>query len=331
MEGTENRDAVASQPAPSPLAPSQVFAFSSIFDDDGSAAPGAGRDGVSNADDDDDADDGKPAPVAAKATEGVTPTDAPKPGDGAAEPPKLSRREQERADHQAEIARLAAERDQIKADRDAAIEAARVEERDRIERDRTAAAERDAQSTQATQARAEAERYDRLCRTPDAELSGEDYQWREDRKALLAAYPEAQQHLQAEADRRIAARQAELEATYSGIDRSLREQIAASAIESGVDPKSWEKPGTTWLTMSRDIAKAERAAGKAEAETAAAARVEAAETEAERLRKENEDLRRGRGDGRPTPAVIGRSPSGTNGTATFDPNRGWRGNLRDAF
>jgi hypothetical protein len=93
----------------------------------------------------------------------------------------------------ADLERQLAERDpeQVKQTVRAELEAERGREAER-----SARAALDAQTQEA------ADLYERLIATPDAELTAEQYEWREQRKALLKAYPSVEAHHKAAYDQK---------------------------------------------------------------------------------------------------------------------------------
>lgn len=124
-------------------------------------------------------------------------------------------------------------------------------------------------STQmADRLRADADLFEAACRMTDSdprlyEAAPNDpdgrtvYQWREDRKELIARYPEAEQALRAESERSYA--------QWVEADRAkTREAISASAQREGVDPERWKTPGVTWDSMAKDLADAREAKVRAE-------------------------------------------------------------------
>jgi hypothetical protein len=281
------------------------------------------------------APDDEPAPAT---TEGVSASDAPAPGEGT-EPPAAateqpadrppSRREQERLDHEQEIAALKAKVSEYEA----------PDYRDRVRQEVLAEQARAATSDQEiATARADAERFARLNATPDAELSGEDYQWREERKELIRRYPEAETAIRAEAERfiqeQLAAAKRTVDQGWSGIQTDIVAQIQASEKLPNVDKSAFQAPGVTWQQMAEQI-HAAGAAWKdgqlAETVTKAEARATAAEAESARVAKENGELRAQIAGDRRAPAVIGRTAGAESGVDVFDPSQGWRGNLHAAL
>lgn len=114
----------------------------------------------------------------------------------------------------------------------------------------TERATREATDADEQQARADAERYERLRDVPDRDLSDEDYRWREERKALLAQFPKARQAMRAEAARAI-------EAERLGLLNHVATEISARAAKYGIDPKRWgPDSGATFGSMADDIAEA---------------------------------------------------------------------------
>lgn len=102
-----------------------------------------------------------------------------------------------------------------------------------------------------TQAEAVA-RYRRLIEVPDDDLYRDDpegYAWREAYKAKLASFPEVAEFHRVDAEQRI-------EAAAEEATNQQRGEIFAAAREFGVDPEGWKRPGTTWLSMTRDSVEA---------------------------------------------------------------------------
>ncbi len=103
---------------------------------------------------------------------------------------------------------------------------------------------------------ADVQRYRKLIETPDAKLSTEEYQWREDFKDKLDLLPEVGALHQTLAEQRVTAEREQFFAAQ-------RQDIATGASEFGVDPEQWKAPGATWLSMTRDAVEAVAAPLKA--------------------------------------------------------------------
>lgn len=93
---------------------------------------------------------------------------------------------------------------------------------------------------------ADVARYRTLIETPDAQLNGDDYQWREDFKEKLKSLPEVEALHQTLAEQRIAEERAQDRARW-------RQEIVDLAAEYGADAESWKAPSTTWGSMTRDV------------------------------------------------------------------------------
>ncbi len=114
----------------------------------------------------------------------------------------------------------------------------------------------DAQQAISSRAAEEATLYEEACRMldTDARLSepvpgdpdGRNlYQWREDRKELIARYPQAEEAIRSDVERRF-------QAQWNGVLAAQRADITSVATEYGIDQESWKRPGTTWASMTRD-------------------------------------------------------------------------------
>jgi hypothetical protein len=84
--------------------------------------------------------------------------------------------------------------------------------------------------------RANVERYRKLVETPDAQLSHEDYAWREEFKEKLAAFPEVQQFHTAQVAMQI-------EAAGKAQEQALRTALQRHVSKPGVDPDTFRKLG----------------------------------------------------------------------------------------
>ena len=165
---------------------------------------------------------------------------------------------------------------------------------------------------------ADVARYRRLVDTPDAQMSSEDYAWREDFKEKIAAIPEVTALHQTLAEQRIAEAQAEIEArhrkAWDDFTGGFRAEMTAVARREGIDPETWTRPGTTWDRMTRDVADAREAKVRADLEP-----------KLRLLEQENRQLRLTGPGGLgsyPAPPEPGRSSGGAVG---FDMNRWMRG------
>lgn len=316
-------DAPAATPAPSESAQAgsggsdyQRVDFDSLFDDLPDDPPAAlGDDATPAADASTPATDAKPA--AGDEPASVTAPEKP------AEPSttdESSRRKNVGAEKDAEIARLAAELATATTDREAAIEAARAEAREQALRDKPA---QDEAAALAASAQADAERYRTLLETPDHEISPEDYTWREDRKALLKQYPEAERHFKTEADAQVAAAQAEAKAFQTNVLNGVASEFRALSTMPGVDAESFQK-----LPSPTDLGRALHAAGHATGYAEGRAELQA---ENGRLQKENDELRASALGASRAPTVAGHSANNTAPEPAFNPRRNWRANLEDAL
>lgn len=93
--------------------------------------------------------------------------------------------------------------------------------------------------------RANVERYRRLIETPDAQLSGEDYAWREEFKEKLAAFPDVQQFYAADTARRI-------ESARTAHTESLRSALSQQVSLPGVDAEAFRQM-TDWGAMGQHL------------------------------------------------------------------------------
>lgn len=104
---------------------------------------------------------------------------------------------------------------------------------------------------------ANVERYRRLQDTPDHMLDPGDYQWREEWKEKLAAFPDIQQFHEID-------KVTQIEQSREQDRAHLREQITRSAQREGIDPARWKASGVDWDSMSLDLANAREAKVRAE-------------------------------------------------------------------
>ncbi len=313
-------------PAPSPesaqgsrgAAPYQRIDFDSLWEAGSATTPAAlSGDGVPPAETASTASDGKPA--AGDDPARATPSEQP---EAAAPDEASSRRRNVGAEKDAEIARLTAERDQILADRDAAIEAARVEARAPAQPATSSTVDAE-QAALAASAEADASRYRTLLQTPDADLSVDDYQWREDRKALLRRYPEAERHFRVAAEQQIAEIRQTAATGAETAKRTVLNGVAAAfhtlSDLPGVDGAAFRTlPDTE--ALGRALHAAGYETGKAEigAENA-------------RLRKENDELRSAALGAARAPVSAGRSAAAATDATAFNPRRSWRDNFDDVL
>jgi hypothetical protein len=275
--------------------------------------------------------DAKPAPATA---EGVKAIDAPAPDPAPDDQPKTpSRREAERLEHEAEIARLKSEletapirlRDQLRAEI-AAEEAQRA----------AAAVDEDFLGNDAV--------YEAALRIPIndprlSELSPDGVstlnEWREERIERRAKYAPVERHFRTAYERRAADLDTRaVDDAWTTVKSDIGTQIAASAQLPGVDAQALQAQGAGWKEYAEHI----HAAGAAWKEAAlndrvtqAEARAEKAEAEAERARGEVDSLRSQAAENGRAPAVVGRSASTPTRVNTVDPNRSWHANFDDAL
>lgn len=241
----------------------------------------------------------------------------------------LSRRQQIAADKDAEIARLRADlaaRDPEALKADARREA-RAEYEAEQARKASEAVDEDYLGNQ--------ERYERLLTVLDADLSVDDYQWREERKERRRVHAPVERHLRSVYEGRLSAARASDQTTVSGrldeVMSKVGEQIGDMATLPGVDSSSWKTPGKTFADYGRSLYDGGKATGAAEKETELTGRVQKAESEAARLLKDNQDLRLQIMGATPAPMAAGRSASGTPGRPQANPAGSWEDNLGAAF
>lgn len=240
-----------------------------------------------------------------------------------------SRRKQIGADKDAEIARLRADL----AARDPETLKASLREQVRAEYE----AEQTRKATEAVDEDylGNQERYERLLTVPDAEISADDYQWREERKERRRVHAPVERHLRSVYEGRLSAARASDQTTVSGrldeVMSRVGEQIGDMATLPGVDSSSWKTPGKTFADYGRSLYDGGKATGAAEKETELTGRVQKAESEAARLLKDNQDLRLQIMGATPAPMVAGRSAPGTPGRPQANPAGSWEDNLGAAF
>jgi hypothetical protein len=171
--------------------------------------------------------------------------------------PRPGRRARAAAESAAQISALQAETERLQSERDAAIEQARADERARIANE--AAASVNDQQFAETEAR-----LNRLMATPDHELSGEDYQWREDEKARRHEYatkfPQAEAHYRQQAEHRITTQS-------NAFWADVRRQLDAAATLPGVDMATL-KQAPAWDAMAQHLHAAGAASVRAELQPA---------------------------------------------------------------
>ena len=125
-----------------------------------------------------------------------------------------------------------------------------VKLREQWENERTV---REATDTEAEQARADAERYQRLRDLEAAQMSDEDWNFAETYRKDLNAAPVAVRKANALAEQTIKAERQALSAERNGILNTIAAEVRTGAAEFGVDPKAWgPDSGATWLSMTRD-------------------------------------------------------------------------------
>lgn len=138
-------------------------------------------------------------------------------------------------------------------------ETLRAQVRAEIEAEQQHKADEAAQSALAESEQADVERYERLLATPDHELTGEDYQWREERKALLRQFPTVEKHHRAAVDREVAALNKQQTAFWADV----RGQLAVTAGKPGVDADAIKSMGR-WSDIGDHLYEAGRATGRSE-------------------------------------------------------------------
>ena len=150
----------------------------------------------------------------------------------------------------------------------------RAEIRAEIVAEQQQATTQQATAAMSEQYRYEAELFDAATRMPDSDTRLSDlvqgdpqgrnlYQWREDRKELIAKYPEAEAAMRADADHRAIT---QVQAWDEERRAAMRQQIHVSAQREGINPQKWLDLGAnlTWDVMSKDIADAREARVRAE-------------------------------------------------------------------
>jgi hypothetical protein len=163
---------------------------------------------------------------------------APTPDEGKpADPPKLSRRQQEAAAKEARIRELEAERD-------AAVTKAREEARAEFEREQQTRAEREQQEALARSSQADIERFERLNRLPDDHptlAEGDNWAWLQERKRLLASFPEADKHYRTWAERVVAERTQGVEQTLASEREGFWNGVRAEMRQAATLPNTSAK------------------------------------------------------------------------------------------
>jgi hypothetical protein len=148
------------------------------------------------------------------------------------------------AERIAELERQLADRDPEKIRADLAAEQQRQQEQA-------------AQSHLADTEQADAERYARLRDVPDRDLSDDDYRWREDRKALLSAFPKARTALEAQTRQELAAYQAQLQQSYEGAWAQITREMGQAESKPGVERGAIVK-GTSFSAIADHLYEAGR-------------------------------------------------------------------------
>lgn len=131
----------------------------------------------------------------------------------------------------------------------------REQVRAEIESEQQRKTETEAQARMSQEAAADAERYERLRDLPSHEMSVEDWNWVEERRALLKQYPQADAHYKAQYDRRAQ----ELDGRHHAVMNGIASQMSATGQRLGIDTSAWQKQGVTFADMAADIEAAVRA------------------------------------------------------------------------
>jgi hypothetical protein len=284
--------------------------------------------GPSDDDDEDDESASDSAPAGASSEAGAGDRTAAPTGTPPGTPPtKLSRRQQAAEESRQRIQQLEAERDQAR-------EQGRAEAREALAREQ---AERQAQEQQASVSRAhlaDVERLQRLLRTPDGQLTAEDYAWREDQKELLARYPDAERHFAAERDHAITVERQRQAAERTAFLDGIVAQLRASEALPGVSHDDLKADAPTPLDSWDKMAAYFHAAGASSTASELQPKLDQALETIERQAAEIKDLRlvgpRGLGAAR-APVSGGTSAGTENGSSSFDPRRSARDNLAAAL
>jgi len=340
--------ATAPAPAPEPAAPSSGSSrpfdlgrvFASLPDNESMVSKGAAvadppkpkpEDAPEESADDDDESESVSKPDA-----------APTPDEGKpAEPPKLSRRQQEAAAKDARIAELEAS---VEKARDEARAEAR-QQYDREQQERQEASDREAL---ARSSQADVERFERLNRLPDDHptlAEGDNWTWLQERKRLLASFPEADKFYRTWAENVVTERTKGVEQTLKtereGFWNGVRAEFRAAATLPNTSPKDLEVGNADAPTTFRDMAAYyhARGAGWKEAEYAPQIaerdqRIASLEEKVAEQEADIKDLRtfgpRGLASARAA-TTGGQSGSESTGSSGFNPNRPARENLAAAL
>ncbi len=269
------------------------------------------------------------------------PDAAPTPDEGKeASPPKLSRRQQAEEANKARIAELEAAVEKARDE-------ARAEARQQYEREQQERQEREEREALQKTSQADIERFERLNRLPDDHptlAEGDNWQWLQERKRLLASFPEADRHYRAWAERVVAERTQGVEQTLTAERASfwngLRAEMRAAAtlpntsakdLEVGAEgaPQTFAEMAAYYHGRGAAWKEAEYAPQVAERDQ----RIAAQDDKIAELEEEIRDLRlvgpRGLGSARA--ATTGGASAGSGGSPGFNPNRSWRENFDAAI
>jgi hypothetical protein len=266
------------------------------------------------------------------------PDAAPTPDEGKpAEQPKLSRRQQAEQANQARIAELEAAVEKAR-------EEARAEARQQLEREQQERQDREQAEALARSSQEDIERFERLNRLPDDHptlAEGDNWTWLQERKRLLASFPEADRHYRTWAERVVAERTQGVEQTLTaereGFWNGVKAEFRSAATLPNTNPKDLEvgAEGAPQTFAEMAAYYHARGAGWKEAEYAPqiAERDQRIATQDERiaeLEEEVKDLRlvgpRGLASARAATSG-GQSGGGSGGSPGFNPNRPARENL----
>lgn len=130
-------------------------------------------------------------------------------------------------------------------------------ERQLADRDPAKVAEREAAEALAASDQTDAARYQHLNELPDdhPELSeGDNYSWLQEYKRVLSLSPKSAKQHRALAEQQIATANEQMAKDWEGFKETIRSEMRAIAHEFGVDPETWKTPGSTWASMTRDVA-----------------------------------------------------------------------------
>ena len=111
---------------------------------------------------------------------------------------------------------------------------------------------------------ADVARYRQLLEVPDAEMSGDDYQFREDFKERLRLIPEVESTHRELARQTIEAERKALSTKEVNFLNGIYDQVATLASKAGIDPEKWKAKGVDFAVMAEDYATARVSAREAE-------------------------------------------------------------------